>query len=145
MKTLLAVVLMFFAARGIAASNELSKSLYVQVILGTDKPCPNCHEVGPKLSKKLSPVFRWKHYWELERRKVSIQPKGTTRVELARDRRIEITLVKADQVEVRLYRRSGLVTKTRHTLGGQMSILGGEEETRESFFVVVRGDEPKND
>jgi hypothetical protein len=127
-----------------AANVESGKTLYVQFILGTDKPWPQsaCHEIGPRLSKKLSPVFRWKHFWEVDRKKLLIQPKKTTRVELAGDRKIEIAFTHGDEVEVRLYRRSGLITKTRHTIGGPMSILGGEEDTRDSFFIVVRGDEP---
>jgi hypothetical protein len=43
---------------------------------------------------------------------------------------------------VRLTRRNGLVTKTHFKLDGPMVVLGGEDEARQSFFVVVRSDEP---
>jgi len=126
MKFLLGFVLALIAISGSAASPpEQSKSIYLQVILGTDRTCPQktCREIGPKLSKKLSPVFRWKHFWEVDRRKLVLQPKKTTRVELAGDRKVEIVFARSDEVEVRLYRRN-------------------EEDTRDSFFIVVRPDEP---
>jgi hypothetical protein len=44
---------------------------------------------------------------------------------------------------VRLFRRTGLVTKNRQLANGHMIILGGEDSSRDSFFVVVRSDEPK--
>lgn len=138
------VAVLFACALASASAAETGKTIYVQFILGSDKPCPqaSCREVGTKLSKKLSPVFRWKHFWELDRKKLAIQPKKTTRVELAGDRKMEIAFSQTDQLEVTLHRRSGLTTKTRHTLGGKMSILGGEEDSQNSFFIVVRGDEP---
>ena len=146
MKFFVGVVWALMAVAGSAATAEPSKAIYVQFILGTDKSCPqaNCREIGPKLSKKLSPVFRWKHFWEIDRKKLVVQAKKTTRIELAGDRKMEINFTKSDEVEVRLYRRTGLITKTRHSFGGPMSILGGEEDTHDSFFIVVRGDEPAN-
>jgi len=122
-------------------------ALYVQVIWGTDQNKPagaTYREVGPKLSAKLSPVFRWKHYWETERKKVQIDPSKVTKVTLGHQRSLEIERLKSGETEVRLFRRSGLVTKNRQSAKGRMVILGGEDSSRDSFFVVVRSDEPKN-
>ena len=47
-----------------------------------------------------------------------------------------------DDVGARLFRKSGLVSKTRYTANGCMAILGGEQASKDSFFVVVRSDEP---
>jgi hypothetical protein len=121
-------------------------TLYVQVIWGTDRDRPagsNYREIGPKLSAKLSPVFRWKHYWETERKKVHVDPSKVTKVPLASQRSVEIERLKSGETEVRLFRRSGLVTKNRQA-SGRMVILGGEDSSRDSFFVVVRSDEPLN-
>ena len=123
-----------------------STPLYVQVIWGTDQDKPAgaaYHEVGPKLSAKLSPVFRWKHYWETERKKVLFDPSKVTKVALSNQRTVEIEKLKSGDVEVRLFRRSGLVTKCRQS-NGRMHILGGEDSSKDSFFVVVRHDEPAN-
>ena len=122
-------------------------TLYVQVIWGTDQEKPagaHYREIGPKLSAKLSPVFRWKHYWETERKKVQTDPVKVTKVPLANQRSLEIERLKSGETEVRLFRRTGLVTKNRQGPNGRMFILGGEDSSRDSFFVVVRSDEPKN-
>jgi hypothetical protein len=138
--------LLCFAFAVIHASAAETKTLYVQVILGTDQDKPagsNYREVGPKLKARLSPIFRWKHYWETERKKVSADLAKVTKVSLGHQRAIEIERLRSGEIEVRLFRRTGLVTKNRQLANGHMIILGGEDSSRDSFFVVVRSDEPK--
>ncbi len=128
-----------------AADTPPRTTYYVQVIWGTDQDKPvgaDYRKIGPKLGAKLSPVFRWKHYWETEQRKVQLDPAKVTRLPLAQQRSVEIERLKSGDIEVRLYRRSGLVTKTRQSCNERMAILGGEDSKRDSFFVVVRLDEP---
>ena len=138
------LLVLFFSALAYAIPPENS-IVYVQVIRGTDREKPpgtDYREIGPKLSAKLSPVFRWKHYWETERRKVQLDPARITRVTLAHQRTLEIERLTSGDLEVRLFRRSGLVTKARQGPSGRMAILGGEDPSKDSFFVVVRHDEP---
>lgn len=120
-------------------------TLYVQVIRGSDRERPagvKWLEVGPKLSAKLSSVFRWKHYWETERQKVQFNPAKISKLALASERTLEIQRLKSGELEVRLICRKGQVIKTRQPAGGHMAILSGEEANKESYFVVVRSDEP---
>ncbi len=140
-----ALVFVCLLATFVQAASTKPSVLYVQVIRGTDEAKPagkNYREIGPKLSAKLSPVFKWKHYWETDLKKVDFDPTKVTKLALAGQRTLEIERLKSGALEVRLFRRSGLVTKTRQATHGRMAILGGEEATRESFFVVVRPDEP---
>lgn len=136
---------LLFAVAPIRAADQ--PSFYVQVIWGTDQDKPagsQYREVGPKLRAKLGPVFRWKHYWETERKKIHVDLAKVSKLQLANHRTLEIEKLKSGEVEVRLFRRSGLVTKSRQPLNGRMHILGGEDSGKDSFFVVVRPDEPKN-
>lgn len=131
----------------LSAAAAETKTLYVQVILGSDKAKPNqsnYRAVGPKLSSKLSPVFRWKYYWETDRKKVQFDPSKVAKVPLSNHRTLEVERLKGGEMEVRLFRRTGLVTKARQPAKGGMAILGGEESSKDSFFVVVRSDEPTN-
>ena len=140
-----ALLLLCFLSVFVHAAAPKPSVLYVQVIRGTDEqkaPGKNHREIGPKLSAKLSPVFKWKHYWETDLKKVDFDPAKVTKLALTGQRTLEIERLKSGELEVRLFRRSGLVTKTRQATHGRMAILGGEESTRESFFVVVRPDEP---
>lgn len=120
--------------------------LYVQVVWGTNQERPagsKSPEIGPKLSAKLSPVFRWKHYFENERYRVAYAPQKVAKVPLANKRTLEIEYLKTGEMEIRLYCNNKLVTKARQTCETRMTILGGEEPNKDSFFVVVRADEPK--
>ena len=118
----------------------------MQVIWGTDHDKPagaNYRQIGPTLSAQLSPVFRWKNYWETERRKVHVKPDKVTKIILAQHRTLEIERLKTGDTEIRLTRRSGRVTKARQASNGRMVILGGEDSSKDSFFVVIRSDVPK--
>ena len=120
--------------------------LYVQVVWGTNQERPagmKCPEIGPKLSAKLSPVFRWKHYFENERYTVACDPKKISKVALANQRTLEIERLKTGEMEIRLYCNHKLITKARQSNEARMTILGGEEPSKDSFFIVVRADEPK--
>jgi hypothetical protein len=129
-----------------AAAPGAPSKVYIQVIWGTDQVKPtgtSYREIGPKLSGRLSPVFKWKHYWETERRAMTLDPSNVTKVQLANQRVIELERLKSGETEVRLSRKSGLISKTRTTLrNGCMAILGGERKSKDSFFIVVRADEP---
>jgi hypothetical protein len=130
-----------------AASVQAAETVHIQVIWGTDKDKPagsHYRQIGPKLAARVSPVFRWKHFWEIERKKVQIDRKQVTKIQLANHRSLEIEHLRSGELEVRLFRRSGLVTKCRQPALGRMAILGGEESSKDSFFVVVRPDEPVN-
>ena len=123
--------------------------LYVQVVWGTNQERPagmKCPEIGPNLSAKLSPVFRWKHYFENERYRVDCDPKKISKVPLAHKRTLEIEYLKTGEMKIRLFCNGKLVTKARQSLDvkeQRMTILGGEDANKDSFFVVVRADEPK--
>ena len=139
------VLLLLLATIPVHAAEQ--PTLYVQVIWGTDQDKPagsQYREVGPKLRAKLGPVFRWKHYWETERKKTHVDLAKVTKLQLSNHRTLEIEKLKSGEMEVRLFRRTGLITKSRQPLNGRMHILGGEDSTKDSFFVVVRPDEPKN-
>ena len=145
-RLLLLFLLLSAIGHATAATSTDHSTLYVQVIWGTDHDKPagtNYRQIGPKLSARLSPVFRWKNYWETERRKVHVKPDKVTKILLAQHRTLEIERLKTGDTEIRLTRRSGLVTKARQASNGRMVILGGEDSTKDSFFVVVRPDEPK--
>src|SRR6266850_2525479 len=79
---------------------------YVQLIRGTDdaKPHNPTHkEIGPVLSKRLRPVFRWDHYWENQREKLVLIQGKPTRVHLKNGRDLEVEWLKSDQIQVRVF------------------------------------------
>ena len=146
MKHAAIILACLLTAGSLVPAAEPPPVLYVQVVWGTNQERPagsKSPEIGPKLSAKLSPVFRWKHYFENERYKVDCDPKKISKVPLANKRTLEIERLKTGEMEIRLYCNGKLITKARQTSETRMTILGGEEPSKDSFFVVVRADEPK--
>ena len=146
MRTLCLVALLIalaFCHLGRAA--EEAVTYHVQAIVGTDAdqpPLPDAKPVGPKLSKKLAPVFRWKTYWEVKRVNVVIAKGRSERTTLRGDLSVEITRTTEDKREVRLYRDGKLTRKLSQPANKTMTIIGGLTEPDNSWFGVVRRDKP---
>jgi len=119
---------------------------YVQLIRGTDQDRvqeASWKPIGPKLSNRLSPVFRWKYYWEVHRQVVPVEKARVHRYRLSDLRDVEIELVNPAEIEIRLFLKSKLVQKSRQLLSTHMGIMGGDRTKHESWFVVVRRDQPQ--
>jgi hypothetical protein len=144
MRTLfICFALLWFQAWCLAESP--GQVFHVQLIRGSDQEQPQnvaWKAVGPKLSNKLGPKFRWKHYWEVARHEVAVHPGQAARVRLSHEREIEIELHGDAESEVRLYRAGKLVRKSRQALPAGMTIMGGGGEEAECWFIVVRRDKP---
>ena len=129
-----------------AEGQAVPQTYYVQLIRGTDQerqPEANWKPVGPKLANRLSPVFRWKHYWEVNCQPVSVETGKVSRCRLNDVREIEIELSSPSEIEFRLYSKGKLMEKSRHLAHTRMGIMGGERTKNESWFVVVRRDKPQ--
>lgn len=123
-------------------------TIYTQVIRGTDQEKPpqaGWRPVGPQLSSRLCPKFRWKHYWEISRQAVNVQPGKAARVRVSPEREVEIELRDSGESEIRLYSAGKLARKSRQSVESHMTIMGGGWEESECWFVVVRRDKPTVD
>jgi hypothetical protein len=124
---------------------EESVTYYVQAIRGTDSdkpPTPQAKALGPKLSERLAPVFRWKSYWEVKRVGVVLTKGRSERVKLPGGLEVEIAWASEDKREVHLYRDGKLTRKLTQPADKTMTIIGGMAEADNSWFVVVRRDKP---
>jgi hypothetical protein len=124
---------------------EETVTYYVQAIRGTNSdqpPTPDAKAIGPKLSGKLAPVFRWKNYWEVKRLNVVLTKGKTERVKLPGGLEVEVARANEDKREVLLYRDGRLTRKVTQPANKTMTIIGGMVEPDNSWFVVVRRDKP---
>lgn len=141
-----AIFLMALAVAQVWSAQEGSSiTYYIQLIHGTNEEKPqdaSWKAVGPKLSQVLSPVFTWKHYWEVKREEVVVTGGKVSKVKVTTDRSLEIELIKDGQTELRLYRAGELKRKMRTSGESQMSILGGDAPGKDGWFIVVRRDKP---
>ena len=144
--TLCLVAIILFAPNFATSAAEDSILYYVQLIRGTDSNVPEDSKwqpIGERLSQKLQSVFRWKNYWEVSRQQVTVKKGKASRTRLTKEREIEIEFVAAETTEIRLIRNGVLTRKTRGSKETRLRILGGDKDGEESWFVVVRRDEPQ--
>ena len=128
------------------AEEASATTYYIQLVRATNEKTPvqNCKAIGPKLRKKLSPVFQWSHYWEMSRKEASLATGKITKLLLMPDQNLEIELIGDKSMELRLYRNGVLARKTRYDRNG-MAIMGGDSANHEAWFVVVRSEKPTNE
>src|SRR5687767_2004364 len=111
------LILSLLLPRGAIAEENHSTTYYVQLIRGSNGPRShekNCRAIGPKLSKKLSPVFQWKNYWEVSRKETRLSQGKITRIHLTPEQNLEMEWANDKHLELRLYRNGKLARKTRH-------------------------------
>jgi len=141
----LLLALMGFQASAPAIESH-QNTLYVQLIRGTDhegRQEPTWKPIGPKLSQRLSPVFRWKRYYEVNCQPISIELGRVSRSRLSDIRQVEIEPLNASEMEIRLYRDGKLTQTSRQLMHTRMAIMGGDRIQNDSWFVVVRRDKPQ--
>jgi hypothetical protein len=125
--------------------------LQAQLIWGTDSAKPDdakCKDVGPDLRRRLSRVFKWKHYYEMRRKPVTLQGKDTTRVAMSGKCLLKFSLVDPQTVEVRLIGEGRLTKKMRQPLkalkNGEILVLAGntKDDINDAWFVVISVPKP---
>jgi hypothetical protein len=123
-----------------AMSAESVVTFDVRLIRGTDHSKPDqagWKPVEPKLHAQFHPIFRWKHYWEVNHASVSVLPGKTARVRLSNQREVEIGLLGPREAEVRLFVDNYLSRKSRQRIHHGSWIMGGTRDNEESWFIVV--------
>jgi hypothetical protein len=140
------LMLGLLALPGPSSEKVNSHLYYAQLIRGTDSAAPvqpHWKPIGSKLSHRLSPLFRWKHYWEVNRLAIAVEDHKPRKARLSSEREVEILLQPPKIAEVRLYRNGELQRASRQRLDTAMFIMGGERTADEAWFVVVRRDKPE--
>jgi hypothetical protein len=145
--------LVLLAAAGLGVlpgrgAEQASVTYYIQLVRGTDQaqpPTPESKAIGAKLSGRLRAVFRWEHYWELCRQEVRVMPGHSAKIQLSRERAVEISLSADGTRKVTAFCQGKAVTSLTRPAGAEMSILGGDREGKAGWFIVVRRDKPTVD
>jgi hypothetical protein len=130
-----------------AYPKEEAVTFYIQTIVGTNRPekGDGWKKVGPQLQRELSPVFQWKHYWQVSSQKIEASQGQVSRIQLTKARELDVAIRKDDQLELRLYRDGKLVRKLKDVVSHRHLIMGGDSNKDEAWFVVVRRDKPSTE
>ncbi len=149
MRRLWPLMLGLLLARGTArGAEDAALTCYLQFVCASDQetpPAPDAKAIGPELRQRLSAVFKWKHYWELKRQSVHLQPGDKARVVLNPEREAELAWVSTGTMAVRLYYRGRLSRKSEVPVAKCFSVAGGDASDGRSWFVIIRRDRPPDD
>lgn len=141
------VLLLTFCAHVVRAEPE-SVNLFVQWIHATNEdktPAKGWRNIGPNLCNELSLVFQWKHFWQVSRTIVRVQPGKTAATRLDKTRKLEISLQEDGRLSLMMYRDGKLVRKMKNLPLSRHVILGGDTSREAAWFAVVRRDKPSAD
>jgi hypothetical protein len=139
------VLLLGLAGCGSHASDQ-RVSFYLQLVRGNDRdepPTSDAKPVGPVLADRLQSVFKWKNYWELSRDAAVVKCGEKVCRSLSPERKVEIELLSADTMKVRVYVKGHLSRCRTQPVQNAFYIAGGDKDSDESWFVVVRRDAPQ--
>ena len=142
---ILLVLLLAMAGCRPAAKNS-SETFYVQLVQGSNKDVPPTEvatPAGEKLQASLNRTFRWKHYWELKRDSMVVPRGEAVRRTLSSERTVQIELLDAKEMKVRVYSAGALVRCRRQPVANAFCVSGGNCANGDGWFVVVRRDKPQ--
>jgi hypothetical protein len=147
MKQMTLVLLLLIGSARLSATGNQDQAVtfYVQLIRGTDAetpPSPEARLVGPKLDQRLR-VFKWRNYWETGHRTVVLKPGGKDRQRLTPQREVEIALTSPRTMIISLYNEGKLSRRRQQAADTAFYIAGGDHDNTQSWFVVVRRDNPE--
>jgi hypothetical protein len=121
---------------------------YVQLVHGSDSPEPlqaAVKEVGPLLSQKFKPVFRWKYYFVNQQEKITLQKDKPSQVRLNNGSDLEVQWMSDDKIQVCLRKGKIQTSRTQHRNHPELMIIEGiESQNHEPWFVVIRRNKPLN-
>jgi hypothetical protein len=128
------------------AADDNAQVFYVQLIRGSNDEKPpesQAKAVGPKMSQVLTPVFKWKYYWQVSEQEVSVAPAKVSKLNL-QVRDLELQIMPEDQVEARLYEKGKLMRTSRQKVSAAAPlVMGGSPNDNNAWFIVVRKDKPQ--
>jgi hypothetical protein len=119
-------------------------TFYLQLIRGTDDdhpPAAAARLAGPEISRRLQ-MFRWKNYWEIERRTVLLGSGAKARQRMSAEHEIEIARNSPREMVVSIYDDGKLARRRTQPLDTPFYIAGGDKDATQSWFIVVRRDKP---
>lgn len=120
-----------------------------QLVWGTNaesSPNPKHKSAEPIITEKLGKTgpFKWKHYFEEERKSASLATDSSKKLEMSKDAVVEIKNLGKGIVEMKLIGEGKDVVKTKGKLAsGEILAIGGESRDDAAWFVVLRKVESK--
>ena len=146
MKTLLTLIAIVLAVASAPAADKAGTNTFcVQLIRGTEEnkpPGAGNKPIDDRLDKSLHRVFKTKTFWEVQRRTVVLQDSTKAQVALNGKRAVEIDLSVPGKRRVATFENGKLLSRAIRPAGQAMTVVGGDADEKNVWFIVVRRDVP---
>jgi hypothetical protein len=144
----LPVLLAFLLAASANAADKAKPVVYcVQLIRATEDsrpPVPGSKQIDPKLDKCLHSAFKFKNFWEINRREVPIAAGKKAMTRLTSERQVEIDLTEPGKRKVTAFDHGKSVFREVRPLGRAATIIGGDHDSQSVWLIIVRRGEPEH-
>jgi hypothetical protein len=111
------------------------------LVWGTNDEKPkdaNLKALDKATAEKLSKVFKWKNYFEVNRKKATIPSRSSSKIAVSKECEVEITEMEGPKVAYRLIGKGNPVNKTVAALTkGESIVIAGEGVNETAWFVVI--------
>jgi len=132
------VVIWLFIVSGVASGKADSIEISARLVVGTSEEKKGAKKVSDPIRKRLSKVFKWKNYYELSVKKLSI-PDGKTKTnKLSKKAYIKVSNRKNGKVSVSLFSKAKILIQKSQTLRvGSYMVLAGDSKGDSAWFIVI--------
>jgi hypothetical protein len=124
---------------------EEASDMHLEVLLiwGTDegKPAdkPKLKELDPELVKKLRKAYRWKNYFEVDRKTTVVAAKSASSLQMSERCSLEIKNLGEDRLEVKLIGQGKPVSRSVESVPkGHTMVIGGEARNDTAWLIILR-------
>lgn len=119
--------------------------LELKLIWATDDEKYSKHErVDPATTEKLRKIFKWKHYFVINKVQGEVPSRGTNSFKLSDKCTIEVIELAGPRIEVRLIGEGKPVVKaTKDLAPGEWVTIGGDDKDGTGWFVLINQLEEK--
>jgi hypothetical protein len=134
-------VFLLWACLAVAPGQAAPLDFQIQLVWGTngEKPADRpLKPVNPNLEERLKGVFKWKNYFEVTSKPLSVPENGVQKIQLSKKCDVEVRDLGGSNVEVRLFGEGQLVRKVKQAVTpGQLMVIAGDDKNDTAWFVVL--------
>jgi hypothetical protein len=116
--------------------------LEIYLVWGSNEeklPDPKYKKLNEDLAKKLQKIFKWKHYFQINKQNAEVPSRATKRFKVSDKCDVEITEMPGPQVEVKLYGEGKLINRTIKALTKDERLtIAGEDKNETAWFVIIK-------
>lgn len=138
---------MLLPLHGDAAESADAKRFSAQLVWCTDSEKPagkELKDLAPKLRGKISRIFKWKNYFEVSRRPLSLPADDGKRIRISDRCEVIMSAVDAEKMEVVLYGDKKLAGKNVMNFApilekGELLVIGGDDRDNygDAWLLII--------